>query len=368
MTYNRREILGILGASAFLGGKGFGAEDAGKTYGIALVGLGSYSKGQLGPALLETEHAKLTGLVTGSPEKVPEWRKKYEVPAENVYSYENFDDIKDNKDIDIIYVVLPTGMHAEYCIRAAKAGKHVICEKPMAASVEECDAMIAAANEAGVSLHMGYRLHWDPYHLRLMEVSRTEELGKLQSIDAAFGSNQQNPNPNDWVMTKELGVAGQLYNLGVYPIQASLYLARENPIKVTATSHNTRPELFTEIEEGYDWELTFPSGVTSKGFSSFGKSGNYAIATAKEGKYGVDENGYAYGGLKGFVGDDKMKFPSVNQQALQMDGICQSIAKGEQGKVPGEMGRRDIAILEAIMESAETGKEVALGDLGYPTV
>ncbi len=360
--------MALLGAGALAGGRGLAVEGVVKTYGIALVGLGSYSKGQLGPALLETKHCKLTGIVTGSPEKVPEWREKYGVEEKNVYSYENFDEIAGNKDIDIIYVVLPTGMHSEYCIRAAKAGKHVICEKPMAGTVEECDAMIAAAKEAGVGLHMGYRLHWDPYHLRLMQVAETEELGKLESVETGFGFNQTNPDPDNWTMTKKLGIAGQLYNLGTYPVQAALYTARENPIRVTATSHNSRPEIFTEIEEGYEWEFEFPGGIKATGFASAAKPGNLAIGHAEKGKFGIDKQCYAYNGLQGFVGDEKMKFPTVNQQALQMDGICSAISKGEKGLVPGEMGRRDIALLEAIMKSAETGKAVELGDLGYPAV
>ncbi len=360
--------MGLLGASALASGRSFGAEPILKKYGIALVGLGSYSKGQLGPALLETKHCQLTGIVTGSPEKIPEWREKYGVPEKNVYSYDNFDEIAGNKDIDIIYVVLPTGMHSEFCIRAAKAGKHVICEKPMAGTVEECDAMIAAAREAGVGLHMGYRLWWDPYHIRLMQVAETEELGELKSIDTGFGFNQTNPDPNNWTMTKKLGIAGQLYNLGTYPVQAALYIARENPVKVTATSHNSRPEIFTEIEEGYEWEFDFPSGIKATGFASAKKPGNMAIGHAVKGDFGIDKQCYAYNGLSGFVGDDKMDFPAPNQQALQMDGICEAIHKGEKSIVPGEMGRRDIAILEAIMKSAQTGITVDLGDLGYPAV
>ncbi len=305
--------------------------------------------------------------MTGSPEKIPEWRKKYGIAEKNVYNYENFDEIAGNKDIDIIYVVLPTGMHAEYCIRAAKAGKHVICEKPMAGTVEECDAMIAAAKEAGVGLHMGYRLHWDPYHLRLMQVAATEELGKLESVETGFGFKQTNPDPTNWTMTKKLGIAGQLYNLGTYPVQAALYTAGENPIKVTATSHNARPKIFTEIEEGYEWEFEFPGGLKATGFASAAKPGNLAIGHAEKGDFGIDKQCYAYNGLQGFVGDRKMDFPTVNQQALQMDGICSAVSKGEKGLVPGEMGRRDIALLVAIMKSAETGKTVELGDLGYPT-
>ncbi len=360
--------MALLGASAFAGGRGFAAEVVKKPYGIALVGLGSYSKGQLGPALLETKNAKLTGIVTGSPEKVPEWREKYGIKEKNVYSYENFDEIADNKDIDIIYVVLPTGMHADYCIRAAKAGKHVICEKPMAGTVEECDAMIAATKAAGVGLHMGYRLHWDPFHLRMMEVAKNEELGKLESVETGFGFKQGAPDPDNWTMTKKLGIAGQLYNLGTYPVQAALYIARENPVRVTATSHNARPEIFKETAEGYDWEFEFPGGIRATGFASAAKGGNFAVGTAEKGKFGIDKQCYAYNGLGGFVGEKKMDFPTVNQQALQMDGICVAIEKGEKGLVPGEMGRRDIAILQAIMKSAETGKAVDLGDLGYPAV
>ncbi len=361
-------MMALMGAGALASGRGFGAEGETKKYGIALVGLGNYARGQLGPALKETKNCKLVGIVTGSPEKIPVWQKEYGIAESNVYNYENFDEIADNEEIDIIYVVLPTGMHAEYCIRAAKAGKHVICEKPMAGTVEECDRMIAAADEAGVGLHMGYRLFWDPYHQRLMEVAEKEELGKLKSVETAFGFYHKNPDVSNWTMTKKLGVAGQLYNVGTYPIQAALYTARENPVQVTATSHNSRPEIFTEIEEGYEWVLEFPSGVRATGFSSAGKAGNFAICHAEQGKFGIDTQCYSFGGQGGFVGEERMNFPSVNQQAHQMDGICEAIRKGEKGMVPGEMGRRDVAILEAIVESAATGKTVEFGDLGYPAV
>ncbi|HEV8284879.1 MAG TPA: Gfo/Idh/MocA family oxidoreductase, partial [Chitinophagaceae bacterium] len=112
-------------------------EATSKKLGIALVGLGMYSEGQLAPALQETKHCYLAGIVTGSNLKKEKWKKKYRIADKNIYDYENFDSIKDNDDIDIIYVVLPNSMHAEYVIRAANTGKHVICEKPMAVTVEE---------------------------------------------------------------------------------------------------------------------------------------------------------------------------------------------------------------------------------------
>jgi len=358
-------MIGLLGGAAFASTKTLGALNSERKMGVALVGLGNYSEGELGPALLKSKRAQLTGLVSGSPGKIPKWREKYGVPEENVYSYENFDEIAGNKEIDIIYVVLPPGLHAEYCIRAAKAGKHVICEKPMAATAAECDAMIAAAKEAGVSLHVGYRLHWDPYHLRMMEVAEKKELGEPTSIETALSFVNRNPDPKSWKMSKKLGIAGELYNLGTYPIQAAIYIARQNPIRITATSHNARPDIFIETAEGYDWEMEFPSGLKAKCFASAAKNGNFLKVAAANGKFELDRAAFAYRGLSGHVNGVKMEFPEVNQQALQIDGICEAIAKGEKGKVPGEMGRRDTAILEAIVKSAETGKPVELADLGY---
>ena len=120
-----------------------------KKLGVALVGLGTYAAGQLAPALQQTVHCYLAGIVTGTPSKAAAWKEKYNIPDKNIYSYDNFDTIKDNPDIDIVYVVLPNSMHAAYTIRAAQAGKHVICEKPMALTVADCDAMIAACKKAG---------------------------------------------------------------------------------------------------------------------------------------------------------------------------------------------------------------------------
>src|SRR5688572_7613309 len=119
-------------------------EKADGKLGIALVGLGSYATGQLAPALQQTKDCYLAGIVTGTPAKAEKWKSQYNLADKNIYNYQNFDRIKDNPDIDVIYVVLPNSMHAEYVIRAAKAGKHVICEKPMAVTVEDCDEMIAA--------------------------------------------------------------------------------------------------------------------------------------------------------------------------------------------------------------------------------
>src|SRR6187399_2354547 len=185
--------------------------------GIALVGLGNYAGGQLAPALLQTSNCYLAGIVTGTPSKIPVWKEKYNIPDKNIYNYETFDSIKDNPDIDIVYVVLPNSMHAEYTIRAAKAGKHVICEKPMALNVEECDQMIAACKAAGKKLAIGYRLHFEPNNLELVRLAREKTLGAVKKITAGFGFLIG--DPTQWRLKKAMAGGGPMQDLGIYCVQ-----------------------------------------------------------------------------------------------------------------------------------------------------
>src|SRR5690606_10697893 len=151
-----------------------------KKLGIALVGLGQYSANQLAPALKETKNCYLAGIVTGTPSKIDDWKKKYDIPDKNVYNYQNFDQIANNKDIDIVYVVLPVSMHREFTIRAAKAKKHVICEKPMAMNAVEAQEMIDACKANGVQLAIGYRLHFEPFNKRVMELGQQQVYGSVK--------------------------------------------------------------------------------------------------------------------------------------------------------------------------------------------
>ena len=196
--------------------------------GIALVGLGGYSTYQLAPALQDTQYCYLAGIVTGTPEKEKVWAEQYNIPKKNIYNYKNFDTIANNPDIDVVYVVLPNAMHADFCIRAAKAGKHVICEKPMAVSVEECNAIIAACKEAGVTLGMGYRLHSEPYTNKVKQLIADKTFGTVQfaSADAAYYSAG---NPDQWRLNKALSGGGALMNMGVYAIQSVIYGTGQNP-------------------------------------------------------------------------------------------------------------------------------------------
>lgn len=328
----------------------------GKKLGIALVGLGRYSEGQLAPALLQTRHCYLAGIVTGSSAKISDWQGKYSIPDANVYTYESFDNISENSDIDIVYIVLPNAMHAEYAVRAARAGKHVICEKPMGISVAECDEMIKACQEAGKLLSIGYRLHFEPHHHEVMKMGQTRVFGELTDLSLKHGSS----DVKGWRIDKSLAGGGPLMDLGIYCIQAARYTTGMEPVAVMATrGEPTRPEIFKTIEESLYWEMEFPGGINARCETSYSKEMNLLHANATHGWFELSP-AYEYGGIQGKTATGFMDIPNVNQQALQMDDFAEAILTGSPVKVPGEMGRADMVIIEAIYESMRTGKKVTL--------
>ena len=332
--------------------------------GLALVGLGNYATGQLAPALQETERCYLAGIVTGTPSKAEEWMQKYDIPEENVYDYATYDQIADNDAIDIIYVVLPNGMHAEYSIRAAEAGKHVICEKPMATSVEGCRAMIAACERNNRKLSIGYRLHFEPHHQRAMELGQDEVYGPVEIIQAGFGFRLgQPPYPPhiEWRLDQELAGGGALMDVGVYAIQAARYVTGEEPVAVTAQEYTTRPDVFSEVDETIFFQLEFPGGARMDGSTSYNGNFNRLYATAEQGWFEV-EPAYGYGGIQGRTSDGPMNIQNVNQQARQMDGFAACIQEDRASRVPGEEGLRDMQVIEAIYDSiAAGGQRIEIG-------
>jgi predicted dehydrogenase len=326
--------------------------------GIALVGLGYYSEHQLAPALQETEHCYLTGIVTGTPSKISQWQSKYSIPDSNVYNYQNFDSIKGNKDIDIVYVVLPNFMHAEYVIRAAEAGKHVICEKPMAMTVKECDDMIAACKKAGKMLSIGYRLHFDPYHLEMMRLGSQKIYGDIKKMTGGFGILPD--DPGQWRLKKPLAGGGPLVDVGVYCIQGFCYTTGMDPISVKAKEGpKTNPQKFKDIEQSLTWQMEMPNGLICEGKTSYADDINYLKAEAEKGTFELT-SAFNYDGQAGRTPEGKMKFTHVNQQAKQMDDFALAIKNNRPTPVPGEMGRRDVRIVEAIYEAMQTGKKVMI--------
>lgn len=326
--------------------------------GVALVGLGNYATGQLAPALQETKKCELAGIVTGTPSKAETWSKKYDIPDENVFDYETYDQIAENDDIDIIYVVLPNGMHAEYTIRAAEAGKHVICEKPMATSVEECRKMIDACDRAGTKLAVGYRLHFEPHNQRVMELGQQEVFGPVNAMQAGLGFRIPDGATDEphiaWRLDKDMAGGGALMDVGIYAIQAGRYVTGEEPVAVSAQEYKTRPDVFTEVDETIFFQMEFPGGTRLSGSTSYNANFNRLYGAAREGWFEL-QPAYAYDGIQGRTHEGPMEISNVNQQARQMDAFTECIREDRPTRVSGEEGLRDLQVIDAIYRSIESG-------------
>ena len=326
--------------------------------GIALVGLGKYSEQQLGPALTETSYCRLAGVVSGSNEKREKWRHQYNLPEKNLYSYDAFDQIRANSDIDIIYVVLPNSMHADYVVKAARAGKHVICEKPMATTVEDCQRMIDACRDAGVKLSIGYRLHFDPFNQEMMRLGQKQVYGAVKNIVTEHG--MEVGTRYQWRLDSKLAGGGPLMDVGIYCVQAAIYTIGKLPLSVSAKLLPVIDKRkFDEVEEAIEWEMEFPGGVKAVCHSSYSKKADRLKAEATNGWFEI-QPAHAYNGLKGKTCEGMMTIESVNQQAAQMDDFALCVQNNSESRVRGEMGLRDVKILLAIYESARTKKRVEL--------
>lgn len=328
--------------------------------GIALVGLGYYSTDLLAPALQQTKNCYLAGIVTGTPSKAAAWKEKYNIPEKNIYNYENFDSIANNPDIDVVYVVLPPSMHREYVERAAKAKKHVWCEKPMAVTVEDCQAMIDVCKKNKVSLSIGYRNQHEPNTLAYQKIVKEGKLGKVKSVDCAAGYREN--RTDHWKQKEELG-GGVIFDMGVYAIQGARLGTGKEPIAVkSAKVWTERPQIYKNgLGEIVEAELIFPDGITGKIKTSFAENVNYLTVVCEKGNIEMAPFS-AYSGNRGKSPLGEINFPYEMpwQQANQMDRDAEAIMAKKPMPVPGEEGLRDIKIVQAILASARDGKQVSL--------
>ncbi len=325
-----------------------------KKMGIALVGLGWYSTDILAPALQETDTAYLAGIVTGTPSKEKIWAEKYNIPVENIYNYENFDEISTNQDIDIVYVVLPNSMHKEFTIRAAKAKKHVICEKPMAMNASECREMIAACRDNGVGLSVGYRMQYEPTTQEVMRLGQEKVFGQVLHISC--GAGYRNTNFDHWKWEKHMG-GGAMMDMGVYPLQAARYVTGKEPLTVTAQTFVTRPGNFEGVDEATTFQLEFPDGTIANLDTGFHAGFNYLHAFAEKGWFELKPFS-GFSGIKGQTSEGKLDFPQINQQAKQMDEDAIAFSNGLQPRVPGQEGLKDMLVVDAVYKSLETGGKI----------
>jgi glucose-fructose oxidoreductase len=364
MDIGRRDLL-LSAAALTVGSSAIGRAAPNRPLGYAIVGLGSYGLGVIIPQFANCTHSRLAAVVSGDAAKAQRVATEHGLPARSVYSYANFDTIRDNPDVDIVYVCLPNSMHAEYTIRAAQAGKHVMCEKPMAVSVAECEAMIAACKKANRKLMIGYRCHFEPFNLEAMRLARTGAAGKIRYVRTEHGFTQGSPSA--WRLKRALAGGGSLMDMGVYSLQAARYMTGEEPIAVTAReSTDRRDPRFTEVEDMIEWTLEFPSGAIAGCQSMYSANQNHILLMGDKGRIEL-EPATRYDGNHMWLGRDGREHevtpppgPAKTQFAGQLDHLAQCVRNGREPIVSGEEGLRDMRIVEAIYRSAREGRTIRL--------
>jgi glucose-fructose oxidoreductase len=335
-----------------------------KKLGIALCGLGNYSHGQLAPALKLTQHVELRGVITGSREKGQRWAKEFGFPEKNIYNYGTMSRLIDNPDIDIVYVVTPNALHPEHTIAAAWAGKHVISEKPMANSVSDCNAMMAACRANKVKLSIGYRLQFEPNYMELKRLAREKDFGPFTKMNGGLAFTMNRPQ---WRAEKKLAGGGPLMDLGIYAVQAACMAAGvghdgNTPVAIAARElPKKRPEFFRDVEETLEWTMEFPGGAKGEFMTSYNGGLDRFRAEAEKGWIEFTP-AFAYGGLKVATHKGPLNIAvPPSQQAVQIDDFAQCVRDNRDTPVPGELGRRDMMIIEAIYASAAAaGKRIEI--------
>lgn len=327
---------------------------------VAIMGLGSYGT-RVADAMQSCKAAKLTGVISGTPSKIKDWQGKYNIPEKNCYNYENYDRIKDNPEIDAVYVITPNGLHHEGVLRVAKTGKHVICEKPMALNAAQGQEMVDACKKANVKLLVGYRMHLEPNTLEIIRMRNDGAFGKVLFFQGLSGFKIG--NPNQWRLDKKLAGGGAMMDIGIYSINGSRYMTGEEPVWVTAQETKTNPEKFKEgVDETIQFQLGFPSGAIASCLSTYSMNNLDRFFLNGEKGYAELQPSTGYGPIKGRTHLGELTHPHVTHQTVQMDEMAGMILEGKKPLVPvdGEEGVKDLKIIDAIYQAVKTGKRVDL--------
>jgi predicted dehydrogenase len=327
---------------------------------VALMGLGGYAT-RVAEAMESCQKAKITGVISGTPAKIRRWQDRYHIPDKNCYNYENFDQVKDNPDIDAVYVITPNALHHDQVIRVARAGKHVICEKPMGLNAAEGQEMIAACKQANVKLLVGYRMHFEPNTLEIIQLRHEGAFGKIKFFQGLCGFKIG--DPHQWRLNKQLAGGGSLMDIGIYAINGSRYMTGEEPVWVTAQETKTDPEKFKAgVDETIQFQLGFPGGAVASCLSTYNM--NFLDRFFLDGEKGFAElfPATGYGPIKGRTHQRELVHPHIAHQTIQMEEMAGIILAGKQPALPvdGEEALKDLKIIDAIYQATQTGSRIAL--------
>ncbi len=329
----------------------------GRVLRVALMGLGSYAT-RVANAMKDCKRAKLVGAISGTPQKLKDWQSRYNIPEKNCYNYHTFDQIKNNPDIDAVYVITPNALHKPYAIRVAEAGKHVISEKPMALNAQEGQEMVDACKKANVKLLVGYRMHFEPKTLEIIRQRKEGTFGKILFFDGQSGFIIG--DPNQWRLNKELAGGGSMMDIGIYSVNGSRYMIGEDPVWVTAQETKTNPTKFKEgIDETILFQMGFPSGAVASYLSTYSMNNLDKFFLNGDKGFGELQPATGYGPIQGRTSSGDLNFPHVTHQTIQMDEMAAIIFDNKKPVVPvdGEEGVKDLKIIDAIYRAVKTGKK-----------
>ncbi len=331
--------------------------------GVLLLGLGGFSSSSIAPELASSQNVYFAGVVTGDPTgKGRRYAAQYKFPEKNIYTYDQIPQLADNSDVDVVHVVTPNGLHAAHTIAALQAGKHVMCEKPMAINSVECQAMIDAARKADRYLGIDYRLHFEPHHVEMTRLAREKVYGAVTTLSTDFSWRRGNGKP--WLLDKKLSGGGAMFDTGVYSIQAGCYITGGSPVAVTAFASTTDPVYPAGIEETMKVVLEYAGGVVHQGQASEGGGKEEFVVHAEHGTFACTGKSFSQSARgkptpKQLVLPDGTiaKLPDTLQLAVLHDRFAEAIRGKKAFACPGEMGLRDLRILEAIYESVLQGSK-----------
>jgi predicted dehydrogenase len=360
----RRDFLQSLSAPLFampfLSGSDIHASYDGTVLRVAIMGLGSYGT-RVAEAMRSCKKAKLVGVISGTPSKIKDWQSKYGIPEKNCYNYQDFDKIRDNPDIDAVYVITPNALHKDQVIRVAKAGKHVICEKPMSVNASDAQQMVDACKKAGVNLLIGYRMHFEPKTLEIVRMRKAGEFGKVLFFQGLSGFIIG--NPSQWRLDKELSGGGAMMDIGIYSVNGARYMIGEDPVWVTAQEVKTNPQKFKEgIDETITFQLGFPGGAVASCLSTYSLNNLDRFFLNGEKGFAEMQPSTGYGPIQGRTHKGELNHPHVTHQTFQLDEMAGILLEGKVPVVPvnGEEGLKDMKIIDAIYKAVLTGKRVDL--------
>ena len=336
-----------------------------KRLGYAVVGLGHIARHAVLPAFKNSKKSRLVAVVSGSGAKARRLARQF--GASYAYTYDEYDACLANPEVQAVFVAGMNGAHAPHTVRAAAAGKHVLCEKPMANNLDECRSMIDACRRNRVRLMVAYRKYFEPASAGLKALIAKGRLGRLKIMHSSFTFNLR--PEKSWHFSRELAGGGSLVDLGIYCVNTMRWLAGELPAEASGYAWTLDPRRFREVDESMAFELRFPSGLVAQASSSFAAAKSSFLHVHGEAGWATVVPAYSYTEERRVIGQIgerwfERRYPVMDEFALELDALADCVQRNRDPEPNGLEGARDVAIMQAVYNSARTGQPAPVPAVG----